>query len=70
MATTEEIVNVLSSHVNDEHFVVDVKAAIKQLRDPRSDFETLLSDPTVPQWHFYALEGLRSIAGDARERPL
>jgi hypothetical protein len=67
MATVDEIVSLLSRHVDSEHFVVDVKAAMKELEDPRQDFEKVLSDPSVAEWHFYALEGLRSIAG---ERPI
>jgi hypothetical protein len=70
MATVEQIVNLLSHHANPKHFVVDVKAAMKDLEDPRQDFETVLSDPSVAEWHFYALEGLRSIAGKAGEKPL
>jgi len=63
MSTVAEIVKVLERHVNDEYFVVDVKAAMKELDNPQLDFKNVLDDLKVAEWHFYALEGLRSIAG-------
>jgi hypothetical protein len=69
MASVEQIINSLSRHVNRGHLVVDVKAAMKDLEDPRRDFEKVLSDPSAGEWHFYALEGLRSIAGEQTLSP-
>lgn len=39
------------------------------MKEPLKDLEGVLSDPSVPEWHFYALEGLRSIAGQQKLSP-
>lgn len=61
MATVAAIIDTLKRNTNNKYYVVDVSAAIKQLTEPREDLEQILRDPTVSDWHFYALEGLRSI---------
>jgi hypothetical protein len=66
MATAEEIVQLLGKYLNKDYFVVDVKAAMRELKNPLQDFEQVLSDQSLPEWHFYALEGLRSIAGQQK----
>ena len=61
MATVNETIDKLSRHRSDEYFVVDVNSAISELDNPREDLEAVLTDPSVSEWHFYALEGVRSI---------
>lgn len=61
MATVAAIVDTLRRNSIDKYYVVDVSAAIKQLKEPRQDLEKILKDPAVSDWHFYALEWLRSV---------
>jgi len=68
MPTAHEIVDLLGRHASP-HFVVDIKAAKEEMENPLRDFKTVLSDQTVSQWHFYALEGLRSIAAESSISP-
>jgi hypothetical protein len=61
MATVDEVIDKLSRHRNNEYLVVDVKSAMRELKNPREDLETVLIEPSVSEWHLYALEGVRSI---------
>jgi hypothetical protein len=64
MAEVPEIVGLLSKFADSDHYVVDVRSAMKMLDHPLEDLEKVLSDPSVSEWHYYALEGLRSIAAE------
>src|SRR5215204_3650902 len=62
MTDVNYIVSILSHHVDQKHGVVDVHSAMEDLEHPQDDLKMVLSDPTVPEWHYYALEGLRALA--------
>jgi hypothetical protein len=69
MTDARAVVQRLSRHVDEKHGIVDVNSAMKDLDHPQDDLKTVLADPTVPEWHFYALEGLRSLAATGNTSP-
>src|SRR5438105_612851 len=65
-----DTVNVLRKHTKPDHGVIDVRGAISELetngKEPVEAFLALLNDSDSREWHFYALEGLRSLGAAGR----
>jgi hypothetical protein len=66
-----DVVDLFRKHFLHEH--VNVRAVINELNaqkeNPVSAFHKLLDDAEAADWHFYATEGLRSLAAQGRLDP-
>jgi hypothetical protein len=63
--TSSEVVELLRNNLDEKHGVVNVRAVIDSImakEDPAQALEQLLKDNSVSEWHYYGLEGLRSLA--------